>query len=364
MINLLRQLIKPRYESLNRIEIISENLLFNYNFLQSLKPEAQIWPVLKSNAYGHGLKEVCQILNRSQARMVVVDSFPEAQIVYSNFKGRVLILGEMTLGTYKYCNFNRTEFCVYNLETVKYLAQHHPGTKIHLFLNTGMNREGIKDVKAFYGASKEYLSRLNVAGICSHLAASGPKTEEQENRFLSMVEYLKEQGINPKCLHLGNSLGFFTAKDQTANTFRIGLSFYGYGDKRLRPALRVYSKIVALQDLEPGETVSYGIDYVVKEKTRAAVIPFGYFEGLDRRLGVSQVRFNLQGRELKIAGRVSMNLTVLDIGDTSAQIGQEVEIISNQSGAINSVENIAQAIDTISYEVLVKLQSNIRRVII
>lgn len=364
MINLLRQLIKPRYDSLNRIELIADNLIFNYNFLQSLKPQAQIWPVLKSNAYGHGLKEVCQILNRSQARMVIVDSFPEAQIVYSNFKGRVLILGEMTFGTYKYCNFNRTEFCVYNLETIKYLAQNHPGTKIHLFLNTGMNREGIKDVKAFYEASQDYLSRLNIVGICSHLAASGPKTDEQENKFLSMVNYLKEQGIQPKYIHLSNSLGFFTAKNQISNTFRIGLSFYGYGDKRLKPALRVYSKIVALQDLEPGETVSYGTDYVVEEKTRAAVVPFGYFEGLDRRLGASQVRFRLQGQTVKIAGRVSMNLTVLDIKDIPVKIGQEVEIISDQNGATNSVENIAQEIGTISYEVLVKLQSNIRRVII
>ncbi|MFA5163331.1 MAG: alanine racemase [Patescibacteria group bacterium] len=364
MINLLRQLIKPRYESLNRIEIVASNLLFNYDFLQSLKPQSQIWPVLKSNAYGHGLKEVCQILNRSQARMVVVDSFPEAQIVYSNFKGRVLILGEMPLGTYKYCNFNRTEFCVYNLDTIKYLAQNHPGAKIHLFLNTGMNREGIKDIKSFYEAGRESLSRLQISGICSHLAASGPKTDEQENKFLSMVSYLKEQGINPRYLHLSNSLGFFTAQNKLANTFRIGLSFYGYGDERLKPALRVYSKIVALQDLEPGETVSYGTDYVVQKKTRAAVIPFGYFEGLDRRLGPSQIRFKLQGREVKIAGRISMNLTVLDIGDIPAAVGQEVELISNECQALNSVESIAQAIDTIPYEVLVRLQANIRRVIV
>ena len=98
MLSRLRQVLKPRYETLNTIEITAQTLIANYNFLASLQLGAEIYPVLKSNAYGHGLKEVCQILNKTKAKTVVVDSFPEAQIAYKNFQGQVLILSEMPLG--------------------------------------------------------------------------------------------------------------------------------------------------------------------------------------------------------------------------------------------------------------------------
>lgn len=102
MIDFIRKIVKAKYQTLNTVEIIKNNLLQNIEYLYSLQKQAEIFPVLKSNAYGHGLKEVCQILNSSKVKMVAVDSFPEAQIVYSNFKGKVLFLNEMPLKVYKY----------------------------------------------------------------------------------------------------------------------------------------------------------------------------------------------------------------------------------------------------------------------
>lgn len=367
MINFLRSLSRPKYDSLNRIEIIADNILYNYRYLSFLRPEAEIFPVLKANAYGHGLKEVCRILNRSQAKMVAVDSFPEAQIVYRNFKGKVLILEEMPLPAYRYCNFRRTEFCVYNSSTIKYLATKHPGVKIHLFLNSGMNREGLKDVKTFIDQNKEYLKHLVIKGICSHLASAEEETEQQENTFLSMIDYLKEQGIKGDHIHIGNSAGIFTTKNKAYNAFRAGLALYGYGygSENLKPALRLISKIVAICDVLPGEIVSYGRDYVIANKTRLALIPFGYYEGLDRRLSAMNLGFRVKGQEVAIAGKVSMNLTVLDIfNNQDINIGDEVELVSLDSSAKNSVNNIAAAMGTIPYEFLVKLQANIRRLII
>jgi len=366
MLNLLRQLSRPKYETLNRIEIVADNILYNYKQLQARRPAAKIWPVLKSNAYGHGLKEICQILNQSGAEMVVVDSFPEAQIVYKNFRGRVLILGEMPLSAYKYCQFRRTEFCLYNPRTLRYLAEEHPGARIHLFLNSGMNREGIKDIKAFYQENKAYLNQVKISGLASHLAAEGDKTKEQEKCFLSMISYLQEQGIKPEHIHLGNSAGFYSEiNGLAADTFRVGLALYGYGWPGLKPALKVYSKIVSLQEVEAGESISYGTDYIVAAKTRTAVIPFGYFEGLDRRLSVADLKFTIKGQPAKIAGRVSMNLTVLDIhNNPQIALDDEVELVSLDREASNSVENLARAMGTIPYEFLVKLQGNIRRVIV
>lgn len=390
MLNFIRKLIKPKYETLNRIEINAQALIANFNYLKSQQPKAELFPVLKSNAYGHGLKEIAHILNRTSAKMVVVDSFPEAQIVYKSFRGKVLILGEMPLGAYSYCNFRRTEFVVYNASTIKYLATKYPGLKVHLFLNTGMNREGIKDLIPFWEENKKYLKRLSINGLCSHLAAANQDVDfnnKQEKIFLSNVEYLKQQGIRPRYIHLGNSAAIFRPQTDQLNAFRPGLALYGYNPltpshpgylqgESLLPILSIYSKIVAVQNLGAGQYVSYGLHYQAEHDTRVAVIPFGYHEGLDRRLSVNKaseesgaVVFEIRNASgvypAKIAGKVCMNLSCLDLNqNTMIKVGDEVELVSPDKRKENSLIRLAQRLEIIPYEFLVKLDKSIRRVVV
>ena len=328
MIDFWRKLIKPRYWPLNEIQIIRANILANFNYLQSLQPEATIFPVLKSNAYGHGLKEICRILNDSAAKAVVVDSFPEAQIAYKNFRRKIIILNEMPLQAYEYCHLKRSEFCVYNLKTIKHLAKNYPGASIHLFVNTGMNREGIANFKLFLNEAKKYLKRLNVVGLCSHLAAADSDSNlntKQLNNFIACLDILNQVGFHPKFTHLGNSAGIFTLKHPKLNAYRGGIALYGYNmfssdhpsyesANKLKPALRLLSTISAMQNLKAGDSVSYNETYVATKDTRVATIPFGYYEGLDRRLS-NLAEFKVLGSQAflaKVAGRVCMNLTCLD----------------------------------------------------
>src|SRR5574344_420121 len=207
MLNRIRQFIKPKYKTLNVIEIKRQFILDNYKLLQSSQKEAAIFPVLKSNAYGHGLKEMCLILNDSDAPYVVVDSFPEAQTAYKYFKRKVLILGEMPAKTYSYCNLRRSEFCIYNRESLEVLSK-LGRAKVHLFINSGMNREGIKDLKDFLNDNNDLLGKVEIIGLCSHLAAAEENNEsnqKQLDKFLGDLEILKEAGYNPKWVHLGNS---------------------------------------------------------------------------------------------------------------------------------------------------------------
>ena len=380
MINFFRQIIKPKYESLNKIEIIKANILANFNYLQSQQPEAEIFPVLKSNGYGHGLKEMCRILNEAPAKMVVVDSFPEAQIVYHNFKRRVLILSELPLAAYEYCKFKRTEFCVYNLKTFLYLAKHHPRAQIHLFINTGMNREGITDLEEFLKGAGKYLERVEIVGLLSHLASADQTSDlnkAQENKFMQALDILHAHKIFPKWVHLGNSAGIFTLNNKRLTAYRAGISLYGYNvfsplsvnyekAKKLKPALQLFSTIIGQQDLRAGDKVSYNETYIAVNDTKIALVPFGYYEGLDRRL-TSQAKFLVQSAPdfwAQIAGRVCMNLICLDCGQNNFQIGNRVEIISAQLESPNSIDNLANISQTISYEILVKLQTNIHREII
>lgn len=378
LLQFLRQLIKPKYDTLNRVEVQAVYILDNLAFLQKQQEQAEMIPVLKANAYGHGLKEICLILNKSGAKMVAVDSFPEAQIVYRYFKGKVLLIGEMPLEAYAYLNWQRTELCVYNQITLRKIFSLNKKANIHLFINSGMNREGIKDLTAFWHHNKEYLLKMNITGFCSHLAEAegdGKMNEKQKQKFLADLDFLQAQGIGPRYVHLANSAGVFTLKDSRLTACRPGLSLYGYNPfspdspyfelaQTLKPALKVISKVVSIQELQEGESVSYNAKYVAKEDTRSAVIPFGYYEGLDRSLS-NLVKLKYGNSYLSVIGNICMNLTCLDIKrEEGVEIGSEITVISNNPSDLNSVSQIASLQKVLIYEVLVKLQANIRRIIV
>jgi len=381
-------MLKPKYTTLNRLVLRADNLIANFDYLKSLQPTAEIFPVLKSNAYGHGLKEVCQILNHTTATMVVVDSYPEAQIAYRYFRGKVLILGEMPLKAYRYCHRSKTEFVVYNEATLKYLSRYGKQAKVHLFINSGMNREGIKDLPAFIADNRKYLNRVEVSGLCSHLASADEESilnNDQEKQFGDALDVLRSEGFFPRWIHLGNSAAVFNLHNPLLTAYRPGLAFYGYspfiseqgrkeeGEKEdeiedaLRPALEIYSQLVSIQDLKFGEGVSYNETYRARQDTRIGVIPFGYFEALDRRLSNSAKFLVLSSTGqfwAPIAGRVCMNLSCLDINHHEAHLGDLVQIVSSNPEDPNSVVNLSALSGTIPYEFLVKIQANIRREVV
>jgi len=377
MLNIIRKIIKPKYETLNWMEIDASKIVSNFDYLKKIQPEAEIFPVLKANAYGHGLKEVCQILNRTSAFMAVVDSYPEAQIAYRYFKGKILILGEMPLEAYRYAKFKRTEFVVYNEKTLRYLSRYGKKAHVHLFINSGMNREGIKNIKEFIERNKKYLAKVEVSGFCSHLASAESVSvlnAAQEDVFMEALDILRSAGYFPHWIHLGNSASLFRSDNKLLTAYRPGLALYGYSPfsddseqiVNLQPALEVFSHIVSIQELEANESVSYNETYRARDYTKIATIPFGYFEGLDRRLS-NKAEFLVLSRVpfwAPIAGRVCMNLTCLEIGSAEIMIGDSVKLISKNPDDQNSVDNLSEIMNTISYELLVKLQPNIRKYII
>lgn len=378
MIAVLKKILKPKYEPFNHLEIKADYLLHNWQYLKSLQPEAMLFPVLKSNAYGHGLAQVCQILNRTDAKMVAVDSYPEAQIVYRNFSGQVLILSEMPVNVYQYAKLSRTEFIIYNENTLRHIARFGRRARVHLFYNTGMNREGIQDLESFLKRNKKYLDRVEITGFCSHLASADQESTlnaQQEGKFLKGLSILRRAGYSPGHIHLGNSAGLFKLHNSALTAFRPGLSFYGYSPfsqdnaltRPLRPALELYSKIINLEEISTGQTVSYNEDFKADKELTIGLMPFGYYEGLDRRLSNQAKVLILSGKNsffAPVAGRICMNLTCLNLGENKANIGDKVQIISSDILAKNSLSSLAIKANTIIYDLLVGLEANIRREVV
>lgn len=136
-----RKLFWPKLDPMNRIKISKEHILHNFAYLQCLRPKDAIFPVLKSNAYGHGLVEMTKILNCVDCPYLVVDSLPEYFQARRFTKKKFLLIGETIPQNYRKLKSDRVTFAVYNKLTLEYLLSFRKKFTVHFFLNTGMNRE-------------------------------------------------------------------------------------------------------------------------------------------------------------------------------------------------------------------------------
>jgi alanine racemase len=384
IIDYLKDLYRPKYQSFNYLEIDQAKLISNLNYLKKRSAQ-EVMPVLKSNAYGHGIKEIALILQRQRVNYLLVDSFPEYLIARKYFNGKIIIISEMPDKTYNYLNWPKVEVIVYNQEKLRYLSKFGKKLKIHLFVNTGMNREGLNDLNSFISANEKYLNLIHLVGFCSHLACSEQGLQNQYNQkqlnlFWQAYNIIRKYNFKPRLIHLANSAASFYLKDPLLNANRSGLAFYGYNpfekdspyyqeaQEKLQAAFKIYSQVVSISDVSANEMVSYKASYITNKKSRIAVIPFGYYEGLKRswsnhpKLRV-RVFHGSKSFMAKVVGTISMNLACLDIGDNKVQIGDRVEIISDNKNELNSIENLANISQQIPYELLVSWPDNLRRII-
>jgi alanine racemase len=137
--------------------------------------------------------------------------------------------------------------------------------------------------------------------------------------------------------------------------------YYDRG-KKLQPALRVTSRVVALQEVAAGQGVSYEYQWIAHKATTIAVIPFGYAEGLSRSAS-NKLTFSRRGKKVQQVGRITMNLTCIDVSNYNVSLGDEIQIISAKADTYNSIYNLAEKSGTIPYEVLVRFDPKIRRII-
>lgn len=379
MISWIKKLVKPMTRPLNRIELRRDQYLQNLLLIQQSKPWSLIIPVLKSNAYGHGLTEVCEILNDAHhISMVAVDSFPEYRVVKKHTNKKILILGETWSENYRMFDTERAVFGVYSIHTLQALIALKKKIRIHLFLNTGMNREGIQS-----SALADFLDMLTTApwitleGVMSHLSNSNDElfdtTAAQILQFKSMVKQLEEKWFHPLYKHLGASAWIVTIEDDFFNAWRVGKLSYGYSPfdtqsrwfektPQVKPFLDVYSTVVSVQHLKTWEGVSYGKTWKTDSDTIIATIPFWYYEGFDRRMS-NAISVVCKEKIRKQVGNICMNLSSFQ-ADEEVKVWDVVQCISSEIWSPLSIQSLADIIHTISYEVLVKLSEKVKRIIL
>ena len=362
------------YESLVKVVLSKNALLHNLHTFEHRCAPARIAPVLKSNAYGHGLLTIARELDKQKPVFLVVDSYYEALMIKNEgVASEVLIIGYTRPEIIQSAKQAGIIFALVSFDQLKEAAKNitRP-TRVHIKIDTGMHRQGIpvdKITEAITILQKN--KNIHVEGICSHLADADIKnsqyTESQITAWNNIYKTFSAAFPTIKYAHIEATAGTRYAGEVAMNVARIGLGLYGIDSHEepnisLRPVLSMESIVVGIKELKKDEGVGYNQTFHAHTDMKIGVVPVGYFEGIPRALS-DRGLVSIKNKACPIIGRVSMNMMSIDIsGIDGIAEGDTVEVISNQRESKNSVESIANMCGMIPYEVLVKIPEKIRRV--
>lgn len=377
MRKLFRKIRQKRfnYKSLVDVLIYKDNLLQNLNEFKKLDSAIDVAPVLKSNAYGHGLIEIAKILDKQSAPFLVVDSYYEAMILRNEgIKSKILIIGYSLDENILNNKLKDTAFTIGSLEQLKSISSElREKTKFHIKIDTGMHRNGLllSEVEQAVKIIKEN-KNIFVEGICSHLAdADGDDsvyTMDQIKKWNEIVENWKNNFSETIYYHISATAGSLFSGSINANIMRLGIGLYGINvslnDKlNLKPVLEMKSVISSIKEIKKGYKVGYNTTFIAEKDMKIATVSVGYYEGVDRRLSNNGF-LKIQNKFCPIIGIVSMNITIIDITNIEqAKVGDEVIVISPNLEDENSVTEVAQKCKTIPYEILVHIPERLKRVV-
>ena len=363
-------------------EINLNNLAYNYLRIRERVPSnIYIMPIVKADAYGHGLIEVSKKLDSLGADLFGVATVTEGETLRkSGIKKPILILGGILKEDISRIIENDLIPMIYSLSIArKYSMALNRNKKgfIHVKIDTGMTRLGIlpEEVKEFFTELKR-LPNIVVQGVCSHLSSAEEEditfTKEQIDKYIKSIEIIKKLGFSPLYYHIANSAGFLNIDEIVGNLIRPGLILYGaYPAENLKnkidlkPVMSFKTRILQIKEVPEKRAVSYGRTFITKRKSRLAVIAVGYADGYSRALS-NKGEVLIKGKRAPIVGRVCMDLTIIDITNI-ADVKEEDEVVligEGLNGNIITVDEVAEKIGTISYEVFCNISKRVKRVYI
>jgi len=373
--SLLRRLEKD-FVTHNRIEVSQSAILHNLDLFKRLSGMQAI-PVLKGNAYGHGVKVVSQALKGQRLPYIAVDGYFEALQVREVSGQPVLVMGAIAAENYARLKYDNFAFVVHDEASIRALGNTGKHIRVHLECNTGMNRYGAKtdELTALVKLILHY-KHLVLEGVMSHLADSDgddPATVDVAvGKFDTCVEIIRAAGANPTWLHVAQSAGSIKAKSRYANAFRLGVGLYGSNPfphnhalyiKGMQPALTLVSTITKIIQLQKGDKVSYNYTFTAPKDMRIGVLPIGYYEGVNRALSnVGTVKVGK--KSAPIVGRICMNHTTVSLDGIAANEGDEVVVYSNNLTDKNAIDVITCDHNLFNYVLLAALSKDVRRVLI
>ena len=364
-------------------EIDLAALAHNFHVIKNqIGPDAKILAAVKANAYGHGAVECARRLESEGADWFGV-ALPEegVELREAGITQPILCLGGFWPGQEALLIEHQLTPVVYRLDLIESLnraAQNANKTAdVHVKIDTGMGRLGVPAVAV--GEFCDVLSRfknIRVEGLMTHLAAADDEskqlfTDNQLSKFDSAIAVFRERGFQPTLIHAANSAAAFADPGARGNLVRPGGSLYGFvrdvfpsniRTPALRPVMSLHSRIALLKNVPQGEYLGYGCTFQTQRDSLIATIPIGYDDGYRRALS-NKARLIVRGKFAPIVGRVSMDLTLVDVTDVpNVSLDDHVTLLGQDGESSITAEDLGELAGTISYEITCGISNRVPRI--
>lgn len=341
---------------------------------ESVAADVPILAVVKADAYGHGAGVVAPVLEAAGVDWFGVATVAEGiELRARGILRPILVLYGIDPRDAAAAQQHELAVGVVDAATLPALAQSARGLRVHLEVDSGMTRLGVAPQEvAETAAAIAAAPGLQFEGFFTHLGnaddAATAFADAQITVFRDAVGTLDAAGMRPRLLHVCNSAGTLMRRDAHWTMVRPGVCLYGVtpaaaGDRGLRPAMRLESRVWRLWQVPAGRHVGYNQTFVTQRPTRIAVLPVGYADGYPRALS-NRGEVLVRGRRAPIIGRVCMDVLMVDVTDVDSVTAGDPVILWGGSGTDGlPVDDVAAACDTIVYELLTRVGRRVPKVL-
>lgn len=362
-----------------QLEVDLAVLADNYRAIQAHVAPARVMPILKANAYGHGLCAVAKKLESIGAPYVGVAYLEEGlRLRQEGVRMPVLVLGGIVgeqIPRFLEHDLTLTASSVDKLAAIEACAeQFGKRARVHLKIDTGMERIGVH----WYSAPRllEAAARarhVEIEGIFTHFAnadeADLGHARLQLERFAEVLRFYEQHSLPVPMRHAANSGAILQLPESWFDCVRPGILFYGASPNPaltlplppVQQALRWLTRVVFFKVVQAGSPVSYGSSWAPREQTRVITLPVGYGDGYLRAMS-GQAQVIVRGMRRPVVGRICMDQVMVDLGWNSAWNGDEVVLLGAAGGERIRIEELAQWAGTIPHEVLTSINTRVPRV--
>lgn len=347
-----------------KLIINTNNLKNNINNIKSYVGAKTMMPIIKANGYGTYINKRIDIINEFE--IVGVAEVQEGiKIRKLGYKKEIFILNQPSISELNDIYENQLTI---GLSSLPFLEKIDKEIKVHLEIETGMNRTGIKleELDNFIKKCKEK-PYIKVVGIYTHFSSADNDleyTNKQFEIFEKAVEIVKKH-YNLEYIHCSASNGLLNFKETISNTIRPGIILYGYesfeGSNKLcpvKPIATLKTEITFIKKVKKGEAISYNQTFKAPYDMKVGTIPIGYADGLKRSLS-NQGEVVINKKKHKIIGNICMDSCMIDLTDTNYDIGDSVYIWDNDT---ITIDEIAKKCNTINYEILSTIGERVERI--
>ena len=362
------------------VEINLANLEYNVlaikDFLQkNTKEMPDIFAVIKADGYGHGSLMCAPILSACGVKYFGVASIDEGiELREHKVTQPILVLGASPLWAMENAIKYDIAVSIFNDEHIEMANQLYERLnkklKVHIKLDTGMNRIGINNENA-----KTFIQKvincpaIDLKGIFTHFADVENQTlfNKQIEEFKQIIEPYKNTNIKIHCL---NSPGMFLYPEYSFDMVRMGIIMWGltpystanYTTPKVKPVMGLKARITNIHTLKEGDGISYGHTYIASKNIKVATIPIGYADGIARNLS-GKITAILNGKEIKQIGRITMDQIMFDVDNVECCVGDVITLLGEENKT-DTIDTWANKLNTINYELTCRLKMRLPRIYI